>query len=229
MAAIATETIEREAVSFKPPSTALDIQSIHPSAQEARPVLRALFKYVNSYFMVPAFRLGLGWAMGSPHGGYIMLLKTTGKKSGKARYAPVNYAILGGNVYCIAGWGRTSHWFANMEADPHVELLMPGGAVAGIAEEVTDLWEARRAMLGVLKNAGFAAMFAGLNPRNITYEQLAEKVVHSPVVRIRPVGVGSGPYDPGGWGWVLPNLAQLGGAFWLIRRLRHRRTTKPAS
>jgi deazaflavin-dependent oxidoreductase (nitroreductase family) len=177
--------------------------------------------------MVPAFRLGLGPVLGSPFGGYIMVLKTTGKKSGRPRYAPLNYAILDGNIYCIAGWGKTAHWFANLKADPRVELLMPGGAVAGIAEEVSDPEEAHRARVRVARNSGFALLFSGLNPLTVTDKQLTEGLGRVPVVRTRPCGVGSGAFDPGGWGWVLPALAQLAGFLWTVRHFRpgkkHRR------
>jgi hypothetical protein len=57
-----------------------------------------------------------------------VVLKTTGKKRGQACYAPLNYAILDGSIYCIAGWGTTAHWLVNLKADPHVELLLPGGS-----------------------------------------------------------------------------------------------------
>src|SRR5262245_39299377 len=96
----ATATIERKAPPLDLRSTGAQLRPPSPNSEEARPGLRLSFKYVNRYFMVPVFRLGLGWAMGSPTGGYVMLLKTVGKKSGKTRYAPVNYAIMEGNVYC---------------------------------------------------------------------------------------------------------------------------------
>jgi len=182
-----------------------------------------MFKYINRYLMVPVFRLGLGRAIGSPIGGYIMVLKTIGKKSGNTRYAPLNYAILDGNVYCIAGWGRTSHWFANLKADPHVEMLMPGGALAGVAEEVDDAREAELATLQVVRNAGFATLFDGINPLSATDAQILQRVGNVPVVRIRPVGLGSGPSDPGGWGWVLALLGQTVAFVWLFGRLRPRR------
>jgi deazaflavin-dependent oxidoreductase (nitroreductase family) len=206
-------------------SSALDVGVEQPAQDvgKARPFLRATFKYMNRYLMVPAFRLGLGPVMGSPFGGYIMVLKTTGNKSGQPRYAPLNFAILDGNVYCIAGWGKQTHWFANLKADPHVELIMPGAAVAGLAEEVTHPEEARRARVGVARNSGFALMFGGLNPMTATDDQIMEGLGYVPVVRIRPYGMGNGAFDPGGWGWVLPTLAQLAGLLWLVRRIRRGR------
>jgi deazaflavin-dependent oxidoreductase (nitroreductase family) len=182
---------------------------------------------MNRFLMIPAFRLGLGPVLGSPFGGYIMVLKTTGKKSGEPRYAPLNYAILEGNIYCIAGWGKTAHWFANLKADPHVELLMPGGAVAGIAEEVTDPGEAQRARVRVARNSGFALMFGGLNALTVTDERIIEGLGYVPVVRIRPFGLGSGAFDPGGWGWVLPCMAQLAGLLWIARRIGRGKRQRP--
>lgn len=192
-----------------------------------RPVLRAAFKLVNRYLMVPAFRLGLGPIMGSPFGGYIMVLKTTGKKSGQARYAPLNYAIIDGSIYCIAGWGKAAHWLVNLKADPHVELLLPGGAVAGIAEEVTDPGEAQRARVRVARSSGFALMFGGLNPLTVTDALLIGGLGDVPVVRIRPSGLGNGAFDPGGWGWVLPSLAWLAGLLWMARRIGRGKRQRP--
>lgn len=190
------------------------------SCSMERPRLRFVFKYINKFFMVPAFRLGLGSLIVNPVAGYIMVLKTTGKKSGKVRYAPVNYAIIDGSVYCVPGWGRGSHWFSNLKANPNVELQMPGGAMIGLAEEVTNAEEARRAVVEVARNAGFATFFNGLNPLTATDEEVLTKVGELPVVRIHPTGFCRGPNDPGGWGWVLPMLIVL---FWMISRRRVRR------
>ena len=68
--------------------------------------MRFFFKILNTLFMVPMFRLGLGPFFGNPITGYIMVLKVIGRKTGKVRYVPVNYAIRNGSVYCLAGFGR---------------------------------------------------------------------------------------------------------------------------
>ena len=78
--------------------------------------LRRIFWYLNRYFMVPMFRLGLGPLMGNPFSGYIMVIKTSGRKSGLTRYAPVNYAILNGSVYCLSGWGHL--WIGTATCSP---------------------------------------------------------------------------------------------------------------
>jgi deazaflavin-dependent oxidoreductase (nitroreductase family) len=164
--------------------------------------LRRFFRVLNRFFMVPMFRLGFGPFFGNPLSGYIMVLRIKGRRTGKIRYAPVNYAIANGRVYCIAGWGRTSDWFRNLQADPAIEAILPGGAIAGLAEAVTDPTERAPAIRQILKNGGFAGFLGGFNPYRVTDEELGRKTEGMPLVRIRPTGIGSGASDPAGWAWV---------------------------
>ena len=165
--------------------------------------LRRGFKVLNRYFMVPMFRLGLGFFVGTPFGGYIMILRTVGRKTGKIRSTPVNYAILDGRIYCLSGFGAGAHWYKNLQADPHLELLMPGGALAGTAEPVEDEAERRHAIRQILKNAGFAGYFEGFDPRTVSDDEMLARTEHVNVVRIQPTGLGSGAGDPGGWAWIV--------------------------
>ncbi len=180
--------------------------------------VRKFFRYLNRYFMVPMFRLGLGPFMGNPLTGYIMVIRSTGRKSGKTRFAPVNYAILNGCVYCMAGWGRLSDWYRNLQANPQVELLLPAGAIRGAAETVSDPAERRLALRRILQSAGFAALFEGFNPYNTSDEEMERRVGDLPVVRIRPNGLASGPSDGGGWAWISLLTLSLAGLLLLRRR-----------
>lgn len=184
--------------------------------------LRRVFYYLNKFFMVPMFRLGFGAWMGTPFGGYIMVLKTIGKKTGKTRYAPVNYAIENGNVYCIAGFGKTSDWYRNIRAHPTIEMMMPGGTIAGIAEDVVDQIERLRVIRQIMINAGFAGFFYGENPRTMSDDVLSEKTQDVPLLRIRPIGIGAGAYDAGGWAWIVSVLATVLSLVWLVRRPKGR-------
>lgn len=174
--------------------------------------MRRFFWFLNRLFMVPAFRLGLGPFMGNPLTGYIMVLRTTGRKTGRARFTPVNYAIQGGCIYCLAGFGRGAHWYQNVRANPNIQLILPGGSLAGVAEDVSDPEESVRAARQVLKNGGFAGFFLGFNPFTAPDAVVREKTMDLPLVRIRPTGIGSGASDPGGWLWVVVALAII----WLI-------------
>jgi len=184
--------------------------------------LRRIFWYLNKYLMVPAFRLGLGPIMGNPFTGYIMVMKTTGWKTGKQRYTPVNYAILNGKVYYLAGFGKLAHWYRNLQAEPRLELILPGGAMMGTAEEVVGRQERLTVTRQVLKNGGFAGYFFGFSPHSVTDEVLDEATKEIPVIRINPTGVGSGPADPGGWSWVLA----FGLMLWPLIRWTCRRQKK---
>lgn len=165
--------------------------------------LRYVFRFINKFFMVPIFRLGISPFFGNPISGYMMVLKTTGRKTGKTRYSPVNYAILDGNIYCMAGWGQIADWYKNLISSPNIEFILPGRALAGIAEEVTVSAERTTALRKVLKAGGFAGFMLGFNPYTVSDEKLAEVTRGIPLIRIKPYGLGSGASDPGGWLWIL--------------------------
>ena len=166
------------------------------------PALARFFWFLNKFFMVPLFRLGLGPFLGNPFTGYIMVMKVIGRKSGVTYYVPVNYAIKGGSIYCISGGRRTSDWFRNLMVTPEVELILPGGAVHASVVESTDPNQKLVLSRQILKNAGFAGYFEGYNPRKISDQELSAKVADLPLLRFTPNGVGAGASDPAGWAWI---------------------------
>jgi deazaflavin-dependent oxidoreductase (nitroreductase family) len=178
------------------------------------PFLRYFFWLFNKLFMVPIFRLGLGRFWGNPFWGYMMVLKTTGRKSGKTRYTPVNYAILNGNIYCLAGWGQIADWYRNLITAPQIEVLLPSRALAGMAEEVSNSPERIIALRKVLIAGGFAGFMFGVNPHTISDDDLAAITSGLPLVRIKPIGIAAEASDPGGGLWLLVLL------FYLIYRFR---------
>ena len=170
--------------------------------------MRRVFRLLNRFFMVPIFRLGMGPFVGNPITGYIMVLKTVGRKTGKTRYTPVNYALKNGYVYCMVGFGKMAHWYKNLKANPHLEVILPSRPIYGLMEEVSDPDEALDAARQIFKNAGFATIFEGYLPfREIPDEKIKALLKRVRILRIRPVGVGSGASDPSGWMWV--SLAAL--------------------
>jgi len=179
------------------------------------PRLRRAFNRLNKYFMVPAFRLGLGGLIGNPITGYIMVIKAIGRKTGRVRYTPVNYAILDGCIYCMSGFGSGANWYANLLAHPRIELILPGCACWGEAEAVADSAEWSRATRQILQNGGFAGFMLGFNPFTASDDELRQKCQGLPVIRIRPSGIGSGPADPGGWLWAALMFLSI---FWILTR-----------
>jgi deazaflavin-dependent oxidoreductase (nitroreductase family) len=148
------------------------------------------------------FRLGLGFFFGNPLTSYVMVLKTVGRKTGRQRYSPVNYAIQDGRIYCLSGFRQSADWYRNLRNHPDVEVILPAGALAGMTCEVSDPAVRGTVIRKVLKNAGFAGFLEGYNPFRISDEQLALKTADMPLICIQPTGMGSGAGDPGGWAWV---------------------------
>jgi deazaflavin-dependent oxidoreductase (nitroreductase family) len=172
-------------------------------------VVRAFFRFLNRFWMVPVFRLGLGSLQVNPFSGYIMVLRTTGHKSRKTRYIPVNYVVDGGQVYFLSGMGTKSHWYKNLKAAPVTEALLPGRTVRGSVSEIRSKAERLRLIRLILKAGGFAGFFAGFNPFSCTDEQLAAGTREMVLFRLAPDGLGVDASDPGGRGWILVFFSTL--------------------
>jgi len=167
--------------------------------------LRQGFKYFNR-FMLLMWRLGLGpllnwWPM---VGGRILVIHHTGRKSGLPRRTPVNYAIVDGDLYCTAGYGRASDWYRNIQANPNIEVWLPDGWWSGTALDVGD--DPRRLYLlrQVLIGSGFAAFAAGINPYKISDEALEAATRDYCLLRIQRSAARTGPGGPGDLAWVWP-------------------------
>jgi len=172
--------------------------------------LRTGFKYFNRSMLL-LWRLGLGrWLNSWPSvGGQIMVLTTVGRTSGLLRRTPLNYAIVDGTVYCLAGFGSISDWYRNIRANPTVEIWLPDGWWAGVADEVTDD-EARLPLLRqALIGSGIVAPLAGVDPHTLTDDALAAATVNYHLIRIHRTEARTGAGGPGDLAWVWP-LSTLG-------------------
>lgn len=188
--------------------------------------LRRAFKRFNP-LMVGLWRLGLGqfvnfWPAG---GGQIMVLVHTGRRSHQRRFTPVNYAIVNGDIYCTAGFGRACDWYRNLAADPNVEVWLPEGWWAGTAVDVTTS-EARLALLRqVLIGSGAAARLAGIDPLTMTDAQLEIATAGYALIKIRRTEARTGPGGPGELAWVWPVMTLALCLAWsrrIVRRAGHR-------
>jgi deazaflavin-dependent oxidoreductase (nitroreductase family) len=168
-------------------------------------LLRQTFKYGNR-FMVLLFRLGLGNWGNRPETSQVMVLVHKGRKSGLARRTPVNYGIVDDVIYCTAAFGSRADWYRNVLADPRVQVWLPDGWYAGEAEEVPPDDPQRHVLMRqVLIASGFAApLFAGINPKTISEEKLAEVSASYRLIRIYPSEACTGPGGPGDLAWVWP-------------------------
>jgi F420H(2)-dependent quinone reductase len=99
-------------------------------------------------FNVPLYRLSGGRVGGRINKAPVLLLTTTGRKSGQRRTAPVVYLADGENVVVIgsnAGHSRTPAWSLNLKANPKAEIEIgrerrPVCARVTEGEERAELW-----------------------------------------------------------------------------------------
>lgn len=80
------------------------------------------------------YAIGLGPLVGK----LILLLTTTGRKSGKKRVTPMQYELIGCDYYVGAARGLKADWVRNIRANPQVEVHVGAKHFYGIAEVVND-------------------------------------------------------------------------------------------
>ena len=109
-----------------------------PPILQATETWRRAFHYGNP-LMLLLWRLGLGPVLNAlpTYAGQLMVLVHIGRKTGKTRRQPLNYSIVNGDVFCIAGFGASSDWYRNIAANPRVQVWLPDGWWEGIAKDVS--------------------------------------------------------------------------------------------
>jgi deazaflavin-dependent oxidoreductase (nitroreductase family) len=80
------------------------------------------------------YAVGLGPIIGR----VILLLTTTGRKSGKQRITPVQYEEIDGKLYIGSARGSRADWVRNIAADPHVEVKVKNQHFRGVATLIND-------------------------------------------------------------------------------------------
>ncbi len=69
---------------------------------------------------------------------FLMVMTTTGRKSGRPRRTVIEYHHYDGRTYALAAYGERSQWVKNMQADPHMTLQSSQGTQSVIGRRVTD-------------------------------------------------------------------------------------------
>jgi deazaflavin-dependent oxidoreductase (nitroreductase family) len=80
------------------------------------------------------YAIGLGPLIGR----LVLLLTTTGRKTGLPRVTPLQYEEIDGAFYLGSSRGQKADWFCNILANPHVEIRVKSRRFRGVAETVTD-------------------------------------------------------------------------------------------
>jgi deazaflavin-dependent oxidoreductase (nitroreductase family) len=80
------------------------------------------------------YAVGLGPLIGR----LVLLLTTTGRKTGLPRVTPLQYEEIDGAFYLGSSRGQKADWFRNVVANPCVEVRVKSRRFRGVAETVTD-------------------------------------------------------------------------------------------
>jgi deazaflavin-dependent oxidoreductase (nitroreductase family) len=81
-----------------------------------------------------AYALGFGKIIGH----FVLLLTTSGRKSGKPRVTPLQYEEIDGRIYIGSARGMKSDWLRNIQANPIVEVRVKDRQFDGFAQVVSD-------------------------------------------------------------------------------------------
>ncbi len=123
------------------------------------------------------YRLTGGKVGGRMQGLPVLLLRTTGRKSGKERTTPLGYFTEDGNyVITASNAGQAKHpaWFLNLRANPHVTI------------EVQDRQiEARAEIASPEKRGALWSQLISLSPAYAGYARKTTREI--PLVILHPV------------------------------------------
>jgi len=184
--------------------------------------LKNVFKWVNRW-IVFTFRAGYGPIFTWPaFWGKIMVIENIGRKTGLLRYTPVNYALSSdeGGVFCLSGFGGSSHWYRNIQQNPQVAVWIGAQRIAGTAKPVPDSEQHLDIYRQVLINSGFAApLFEGINPKSATESTLRTLAQRAPLVYIQLEAMPAPQRaHPGDLAWLVITLLFA----WILLRPRRR-------
>lgn len=188
---------------------------------DALDLLRRVFHQMNRGMLL-LWRLGLGRFAGMwPRGfGRLLVIEHTGRHSGSRYRTPVNYTIVGDDLYCVAAFGERTDWYLNLLAKPDAAVWLPDGRWEAEVADVSDDPDRADLMRGVLIDSGFAARLFGLHPRKITDEDLTKATAGYYLIRIRPLRRQKALEGPGDLAWIWFPIGAAVGAGLLRRRSR---------
>src|SRR3712207_242960 len=107
-----------------------------------------------------------------------------GRNSGASPRKLEKYALIEGEIFCPVGFGTTD-WYRNVLADPHVEVWLPDGWWAGVAEELPREDPDRLPRLRqVLLASGLASQLTGVDARTLDDADLMTRTATYRVLRI---------------------------------------------
>jgi len=76
--------------------------------------------------------------LGRLYGRFVLLLITTGRRSGLPRVTPLQYEEIDGKFYVASARGDRADWFRNIQANPKVQVKVSSRRLQAYAETVTE-------------------------------------------------------------------------------------------
>lgn len=186
------------------------------------PWIRPAFISLNHRLMIPLHHAGLAAWLATPIGGYLLLLRVRGRRSGLVREMPLSYLVADGAVWLLAGFGTGTQWYRNLLADPHVEVWLPGRRFAAVAEPAGDQAVRARILPQLARAAGLPGFTIGCNPWTAADDEIVAALDWVPLVRIvpDPGPVEAGADDPGGHAWIWRQALLIGVGLAVLRAVR---------
>lgn len=83
-------------------------------------------------------RLAANYARRAGMRGFVLLLTTTGRKSGLPRTTPLQYDEMDGVLYVASARGPRADWYRNLQAEPRVQVQVGERRFAALAEPIND-------------------------------------------------------------------------------------------
>jgi deazaflavin-dependent oxidoreductase (nitroreductase family) len=136
--------------------------------------MKVLFKFFSAIF-IGIFRLS-GGRLGGPGGTQLLLLTTTGRKSGAPRTTPLIFARDGDDYLVVASVGGSPKhpaWYHNLQADPQAEIQVRGERFKVTARTAGD--DEKPRLWNIVREQW---------PNYDVYQQRTERVI--PVVVLTP-------------------------------------------
>ena len=68
----------------------------------------------------------------------VLLLTTTGRRSGLARVTPLQFEQVGEDIHIASALGPKADWYRNIQANPQVQVTLQKKEFSALAEPVAD-------------------------------------------------------------------------------------------
>jgi deazaflavin-dependent oxidoreductase (nitroreductase family) len=118
----------------------------------------------------------------------LVILETTGRKSGEPRRNPVGKAIVGDTLWIVAEHGRKAAYVRNIEAEPRVRVRVGRAWRTGTAHVLPeDDWRERQRRIPNRANSA-AVRLAGSDPVTVRVDLDAPGAAAAPAAPASPSG-----------------------------------------